>query len=80
MSFFPSTNVFELQFIINTDIQQPTIVYLNEDFNYPHGVNITINPEKALTWTSKERNYYEFVPKDSTKNETIILIQVFPNT
>ncbi|CAF2073205.1 unnamed protein product [Rotaria magnacalcarata] len=77
MSFSPTTNLFELQFIINTDIQQPTVIYLNEDLNYPHGVSIILNPKNSLTWTSPNHNYYEFVASESVKNGTTILIQIF---
>ncbi|CAM4966051.1 unnamed protein product [Rotaria socialis] len=77
MSFFPTTNLFELQFIINTDIQQPTVIYLNEDLNYPHGVSIILNPENSLIWASPNHNYYEFVASGSVKNGTTILIQIF---
>ena len=33
MTFDPIAATFQLIFIINTDIRQPTIVYLNEDLN-----------------------------------------------
>ncbi|CAF3559233.1 unnamed protein product [Rotaria sp. Silwood1] len=77
MAFFPTTNLFELQFTINTDIRQPTVIYLNEDFNYPHGINVILSPENSLIWTSSNRNYFEFVPTPLLKNGTDILIQIF---
>jgi len=33
-----------------------------------------------LTWTSTNRNYYEFIPTTSTKNETSITIQITAKT
>ncbi|CAF0742966.1 unnamed protein product [Adineta ricciae] len=80
MMFDPKTAVFQLTFIINTDIHQPTVVYINEDLNYPQGNNIDVSPASSLTWTSPTRNYYEFLPATSTKNGTSIVIKIVPKT
>lgn len=80
MLYVPSSAHFQLDFNINTDINQPTIVYINEDLNYPHGSNIEVTPANSLTWTSTSRNYYEFVPAQSTKNGTTITILITPKT
>jgi hypothetical protein len=80
MFFDPTSYHFQFRFTINTDIHQPTIIYLNEDLNYPHGVDITVSPVNSLTWTSTNRNYYEFIPTTSTKSGTTITIQCGPKT
>lgn len=80
MLFAPDTALFRLQFIINTDIPQPTVIYLNEEFNYPQGLNIVIRPDNALSWTSPEKNYYEFLPTSTIKNGTTILIEITPRS
>ena len=80
MTFDPKTAVFQLSFTINTDIHQPTVVYINEDLNYPQGNNIDVSPASSLTWTSPSRNYYEFLPATSTKNGTSIVIKIVPKT
>ena len=80
MVFDPESAGFRLIYIINTDIRQPTIIYINEDLNYPHGNNINVSPANSLTWTSPSRNYYEFLPTASTKNDTTITIQITPKT
>lgn len=79
MSFDPITADFELHFIINTDVEKSTVIYLNEEFNYPHGVIINVIPSDSLVWTSTTPNYYEFTPNISTKNQTTIILQISPN-
>jgi len=80
MFFEPTSCRFQLTFNVNTDIHQPTIVYINEDLNYPHGNDINVSPVNSLTWTSTSRNYYEFLPVASTKNGTTITILITPKT
>ncbi|CAF1635656.1 unnamed protein product [Rotaria magnacalcarata] len=76
MYFEPISADFQLDFKINTAIQQPTIIYINEDLNYPNGNNIKVTPANSLTWTSTSRNYYEFATTSSTKNGTAITIEI----
>jgi hypothetical protein len=80
MVFNPTTARFQLMFIINTDIHQPTIIYINEELNYPQGSDINVAPVNSLTWNSTERNYYEFTPGTSTKNGTAVTILITPKT
>jgi hypothetical protein len=78
MAFDPITSHFQLVFNVNTDIHQPTIIYINEELNYPQGFDINVSPVNSLTWNSTERNYYQFIPGTSAKNETAITIQISP--
>jgi hypothetical protein len=79
--FFDSSSFrLQLVFNINTDIHQPTIIYINEDLNYPHGNDINVSPTNSLTWTSTSRNYYEFTPTTLTNNGTTITILITPKT
>lgn len=80
MFFDPNTYRFQLTFNINTTIQQPTVVYVNEDLNYVYGVNIQVSPTSSMTWKSPSRNYYEFIPATSTKNGTTITITMTPKS
>jgi endoglycosylceramidase len=80
MIFNPTTARFQLVFTINTDIHQPTIIYINEELNYPQGCDIKVSPVNSLTWNSSNRNYYEFIPGTSTKNDTAITILITPKT
>lgn len=59
---------------MNTDIHQPTVVYINEELNYPHGADITVTPAESLLWNSTSSNYYEFTTTAATKNGTTITI------
>lgn len=76
MNFDPTTSRFQLVFNVNTDIHQPTIVYINEELNYPQGFDIQVSPANSLTWNSTSTNYYDFTPSASTKNGTAITIQI----
>ncbi len=78
MFFDPISFRFQLVFNINTAIQQPTIIYINEELNYPYGCDINVSPVNSLTWNSTDRNYYEFSPVTSTKNETTVTILIIP--
>ncbi|CAF3853837.1 unnamed protein product [Rotaria sp. Silwood1] len=80
MLFEPATSRFQLVFNVKTDIHQPTIIYINEDLNYPYGNDINVSPVNSLTWTCTSRNYYEFLPVASTKNGTTITILITPKT
>jgi hypothetical protein len=61
---------------VNTDIHAPTIVYINEELNYPHGADITVTPADSLIWNSTSSNYYEFTTTTATKNGTNITILI----
>lgn len=76
MLFDPATADFQLEFNVNTGIQQPTIIYINEDLNYPYGNNIQVSPSDSLTWKSSSRNYYEFSTTASTRNGTTVGIKI----
>jgi hypothetical protein len=80
MVFDPITSRFQLVFNVNTDIHQPTIIYINEELNYPQGCDINVSPVNSLTWNSTDRNYYEFTPATSTENDTTIVILITPKT
>ena len=80
MFFDPNTYRFQLTFNINTNIQQPTVVFVNEDLTYVAGVNVQVSPASSMTWKSPSRNYYEFLPATSTKNGTVITITITPKS
>ncbi len=80
MFFDPISFRFQLNFIVNTDIQQPTIIYINQELDYPHGYDINVSPFNSLTWNSTNQNYLEFKPTISTKNNTTINILLTPKT
>ncbi len=61
---------------MNTDIHQPTVVYINEELNYPHGADITVTPADSLIWNSTSLNYYEFTTTTAAKNGTNITILI----
>ncbi len=78
MNFDPISSRFQLEFSVNTDIQQPTIIYINKELHYPLGFEIRVSPVDSLTWNSTNQNYYDFLPTTSTKNNTRISIFITP--
>lgn len=65
---------------MNTDIHKPTVVYINEELNYPHSADITVTPADSLIWNSTSPNYYEFTMTTAAKNGTNITILITPKT
>jgi endoglycosylceramidase len=55
--FDPKTSHFELVFNANNSISEPTEIYLNEEFYYPNGFNVKIEPENSAAWSSPKQNY-----------------------
>lgn len=76
MIFDATTARFQLVFNVNTGIRQPTIVYINEELNYPQGFDIQVTPANSLTWNSTSPNYYQFFSSVSVNNGTSITINI----
>lgn len=74
--FDPYSARFQFVFTVNTDINQPTIIYINEELNYPHGADIIVTPANSLTWNSTSLNYYEFTTTSAATNGTSINILI----
>jgi len=68
MSFDPSTSNFQLTYNMNTTIQYPTIIYLNEAWYYPNGYTVAISPASAATWKSGGKNSILISAVSGTKN------------
>jgi len=56
MQFNPSNSIFELVYYINTNCQAPTEIYLNEEFYYSKGFNITFSPFYLAQYAKIEKN------------------------
>lgn len=62
MKFDPSSSDFSFQYQVNENCSsQPTIIYLNEEYYYPNGYNINVEPRDALLVRQNEVNYLEFM-------------------
>jgi endoglycosylceramidase len=78
MSFNPQNANFELVFRSNTDVQQPTLIYLNEEWWYPNGYTVDITPAIAVTWTSPETNRISVSFTEAAENGSVIQINITP--
>merc|ERR1719401_566472 len=56
MSFDPLTGAFTLVFTA-TVRDAPTVVYLNEELNYPGGYSLEVTPANCLSQQKSEANY-----------------------
>jgi endoglycosylceramidase len=56
MKFDPLTAKFELVYLLNTKVTQPTEIYLNEDFYYPNGYTFTLTPSEFAQAKSPGKN------------------------
>ncbi|KAL9649766.1 hypothetical protein ABK040_009581 [Willaertia magna] len=67
MKFDPESANFHLQFRVNSICQnQPTVIYLNQDYYYSNGFNVKVNPSKSLKAEQKEKNYLQFTIQPGT--------------
>ena len=56
---------FELEFEMDTAIQAPTIIYVNEQYWYPNGYNLSLTPQNAqIVDYKREKSYVEVYNSD----------------
>jgi len=65
MTFHSDTSLFTLTYELNTSIQAPTIIYLNEEWYYPNGFNIDLVPSNLATYQKARTNYLEITGTQS---------------
>lgn len=68
--FDPDTGDFQLTYHANVDIQQPTIIFLNENLYYPNGYDISINPDGTGTIV-KHTNMVKIYHTQLTKKDQV---------
>lgn len=70
MSFDPATAQFRLTYHIDTSCAMPTVVYLNEDLQYPSGFVVKALPERVVRWNAVEgKKTLEFWPREAHNDE-----------
>eukprot|EP01118_Nematostelium_gracile_P005547 TRINITY_DN1761_c0_g1_i1.p1 TRINITY_DN1761_c0_g1~~TRINITY_DN1761_c0_g1_i1.p1 ORF type:complete len:423 (+),score=83.55 TRINITY_DN1761_c0_g1_i1:140-1408(+) len=74
MEFIPQNSDFTLSYYVNTSISEPTVVYLNEDWYYPNGAQVTVTG--ALKYNSPQKNFLNFVPSETTVNGEMVTIVI----
>lgn len=76
MKFDNNTNIFELEFVSNPAIIQPTEIYLNENLHYPQGFYTAIDPKGSVKVMQTEANRLQVIT--SVNEEIDIKIVIFP--
>ncbi|EGC38983.1 hypothetical protein DICPUDRAFT_148335 [Dictyostelium purpureum] len=78
MKYDTTDATFTLTYTIDTTITQPTIVYLNEQLQYPNGYTAKITQGTATLDQSKT-NYILITPSSATQNQSTITLTVTKN-
>lgn len=74
-SFNPDTRKFELTFVSNTAISQPTEIFVPNRF-YPGGWNLTVNGTTKFTQSFNETD--QVLSFSTTENNKVISIEITP--
>eukprot|EP01133_Synstelium_polycarpum_P009145 gene9145-10729_t len=75
MVFVAETSEFVFTYLINTNIVEPTIIYLNEALYYSNGYTATIVQGDAVI-TSPSTNILNVVPSSTTVNGSTVTIHI----
>lgn len=78
MLFDPDTANFQLNYQANTDITAGTVIFLNEQLYYPNGFTVGIEPAGSATYNKTSTNYLLVSTSPSTKNNTMIWVNINP--
>jgi endoglycosylceramidase len=78
MAFQPSNSHFVLSYAVDTSINQPTEIYLNEHLYYPNGFTVTLNPSAAASWKQVETNRIQVMASSSAKSASILTVTITP--
>jgi len=79
MHFDNETSRFELRMNVNTEITEPTVIYLSETYYYPHGIEVQLLPSGIAKWTKTEVNRVEVSLEASASNGQELLIVIVPS-
>lgn len=67
MDFNAETSEFQLIYNLDTTIQGPTVIFLNEKWYYPNGYQVRLSPSGLATWSKISTNYIQVVGAKSGK-------------
>jgi hypothetical protein len=57
MTFVPKSNDFELCYLLNTSISQPTEIYASFSRHYPNGVNTVFSSRNVVITSQVDTSY-----------------------
>jgi endoglycosylceramidase len=60
MKFNATTGEYVAKWTVDTTIVLPTEIFAHQELNYPTGMDVTVVPPLALTWTMKSANVLAF--------------------
>ena len=67
---------YELQYLIDPAIAAPTEVFLPMTIHYPTGVNITVTPASAVTWSRPRPHQLWIEPTAAAQPNQLITVTV----
>jgi endoglycosylceramidase len=79
MQFDPSSAYFVLTYKTNNRAKGPTEIYLNQEFWYPDGFQVSIVPPQAASWTQSEYNRIRVIRAPNIPSGQQITVIVKPN-
>eukprot|EP00164_Ancoracysta_twista_P002135 GFYU01002818.1.p1 GENE.GFYU01002818.1~~GFYU01002818.1.p1 ORF type:complete len:519 (-),score=171.59 GFYU01002818.1:109-1665(-) len=53
--FVEETSAFELQYLIKSDATMPTEIFVHQEYHYPNGMTVTLEPANVATYEVKGR-------------------------
>jgi len=73
-SFNIDSAIYELEWIVNATISQPTVIYFNNEAYYPNGYDISLSSPSSFNVTETNTNYLELYPiNQNDKNDGEIM-------
>eukprot|EP01114_Cavostelium_apophysatum_P023075 TRINITY_DN8580_c0_g1_i1.p1 TRINITY_DN8580_c0_g1~~TRINITY_DN8580_c0_g1_i1.p1 ORF type:complete len:268 (-),score=43.04 TRINITY_DN8580_c0_g1_i1:53-856(-) len=76
VQFDPWTSKFELVYVMNTNIDAPTVIYLNEGWYYPNGFDVNLTPSSYANWTSPSNNTIFITANSGTANGVTLTVEI----
>lgn len=82
LDFNDFTGTFRGEFIADTNIDAPTVLYANKKYWYPHGIQVNLHvggktlTEAQVTVDDTDKNHYKFQITDPTLNGKTVNVHV----
>lgn len=78
MNFDPETSVFQLTYILNLKVSQPTEIYLNEEYYYANGYVVSVVPSQIVQAKSPGKNLVWVYALPTATDGATITITISP--
>jgi endoglycosylceramidase len=78
MAFNNETCVFALVYNIKTSCTLPTVIYINQQWNYPNGFTVSISPSSAASWKLVQANTINIYQNPTVPDGTQLTVVISP--